>query len=877
MSITGQNLKILQKLRGHTSDVTTCDFAPNFTLITGSSDKTVRIWDWVPGSGYVQRHLSPLRVHKYQVTCVRVSPQGSLFASASVDGTAVLWNLHFTKKLFTITQVNGDAIRVCSFAPDSSILVTAGDNGAVCVWDLVHKSLIRTLLQHEGTTQSLAFTPDSQYLVSACSLEVVRVWYVQDLVDTTNDSNCVSLAKVDNAHDMGVFCVDISKHVEIDENNPLIKYYRLATCGNSNEIKIWTITSTSVTKTKLTSTNDVVLDPCDTYDGHSSSVTCIRYTNNGSYLISSCLDKLVKIWDTATGSCVATLEGHTRYVNCTAISKDSTLLVSGSNDKLLIVWDISGNITTDSELFHQELTYNVPGTPDEMHLVNMSDCDENEVKLLEKIDDISDGAINSCCFYGNEMLATGSGDKLVRLFNVIEENNNIEETTWSPLEGHTYAINHVEFSKDGTMLASCSLDGCTSLWNPKTGEKLVSMPKNSLSVKVCRFSPNCRLLITAGDDDKATVWNSETMEEIKILEGHLDAVTSAAFSPDGKIIITTSFNSDFRVWSVGTYKCLHIQEDAHTFGIQSCDFSDNLEPIPNSHVDVQTYLLASCGNDGLAKLWRVSMIKENDENVFDDLEVKVWRTFTGHGGNVICVRFSPSVGEVVCSTATDRQARIWSVYSSECLYVLDHDSIVTTCGFSADCSLLAVGCLDKTLWLWKLPQQLVFQSAVANKFKCRTKAIIDWNSHDVAKWLKDINMEGIIENVHNSSLDGVKLITLPEENICSGLDLDEEQTEKMLKEIRWLKKAELQIEKPENVEIPHEFLCPITHEIMREPVTCSDGYTYEKNAIAEWFISGKYTSPMTNERLNNTDYIYNLDLRNAIHSFLENLDQADEE
>lgn len=99
----------------------------------------------------------------------------------------------------------------------------------------------------------------------------------------------------------------------------------------------------------------------------------------------------------------------------------------------------------------------------------------------------------------------------------------------------------------------------------------------------------------------------------------------------------------------------------------------------------------------------------------------------------------------------------------------------------------------------------------------------------------------------------------------------------MLKEIRWLKKAELQIEKPENVEIPHEFLCPITHEIMREPVTCSDGYTYEKNAIAEWFISGKYTSPMTNERLNNTDYIYNLDLRNAIHSFLENLDQADEE
>lgn len=87
--------------------------------------------------------------------------------------------------------------------------------------------------------------------------------------------------------------------------------------------------------------------------------------------------------------------------------------------------------------------------------------------------------------------------------------------------------------------------------------------------------------------------------------------------------------------------------------------------------------------------------------------MKLWRTFKGHGGNVICVRFSPSIGEIVCSTATDRQARIWSVYSAECLYVLDHDSIATSCSFNANTSLIAVGCVAKTVSLWKLPQQLV--------------------------------------------------------------------------------------------------------------------------------------------------------------------------
>lgn len=104
---------ILQSLTGHRSDVTTCDFTSDYTLITGSSDKTIRIWDWTPGEGYMERSISPLLGHKYQVTCVRVSPQGAMLATASVDGTAVLWNLFSGMKLYTMVQVNGDAIRVC--------------------------------------------------------------------------------------------------------------------------------------------------------------------------------------------------------------------------------------------------------------------------------------------------------------------------------------------------------------------------------------------------------------------------------------------------------------------------------------------------------------------------------------------------------------------------------------------------------------------------------------------------------------------------------------------------------------------------------------------------------------------------------------------
>jgi WD40 repeat protein len=55
-------------------------------------------------------------------------------------------------------------------------------------------------------------------------------------------------------------------------------------------------------------------------------------------------------------------------------------------------------------------------------------------------------------------------DKLVRLW-VRNEEGRFDESESSPMEGHRYGINHVEFSPNGELLASCSLDGSTILWD----------------------------------------------------------------------------------------------------------------------------------------------------------------------------------------------------------------------------------------------------------------------------------------------------------------------------------------------------------------------------------------------------------------------------
>jgi len=62
------------------------------------------------------------------------------------------------------------------------------------------------------------------------------------------------------------------------------------------------------------------------------------------------------------------------------------------------------------------------------------------------------------------------------------------------------------------------------------------------------------------------------------------------------------------------------------------------------------------------------------------------------------------------------------------------------------------------------------------------------------------------------------------------------------------------------------FECPITRQIMKDPVTLEDGFTYEKNSILEW-LSSNNISPMTNVPLKNKNYFPNHVLKNLILHF----------
>ena len=55
----------------------------------------------------------------------------------------------------------------------------------------------------------------------------------------------------------------------------------------------------------------------------------------------------------------------------------------------------------------------------------------------------------------------------------------------------------------------------------------------------------------------------------------------------------------------------------------------------------------------------------------------------------------------------------------------------------------------------------------------------------------------------------------------------------------------------EEEEPPADFICPITTEVMSDPVMAADGHAYERTAMERW-LATKSTSPMTGEALEHT-------------------------
>src|SRR5258705_7701735 len=113
---------------------------------------------------------------------------------------------------------------------------------------------------------------------------------------------------------------------------------------------------------------------------------------------------------------------------------------------------------------------------------------------------------------------------------------------------HTASVWAVQFSPDGNLLASGSIDSTVKVWR-KNGEIIHNL-RHPCGVTFLEFSPDGNYIATCGYDAKVRLWKLVNDSLVKEFAGHTGTIWAVAFSPDGKTIASGGEDSVIKLWDV---------------------------------------------------------------------------------------------------------------------------------------------------------------------------------------------------------------------------------------------------------------------------------------------------------------------------------------
>jgi predicted oxidoreductase (fatty acid repression mutant protein) len=250
-----QRLEAYLSFEGHTKEVFSAAFSPDGTrVVTASLDGTARVWE--TSSGQLQATLTG---HTKEVFSAAFSSDGTRVVTASADNTARVWQISSGQLQATLTG-HTKGVRSAAFSPDGTRVVTASADNTARMWQASSGQLQATLEGHTNGVRSAAFSPDGTRVVTASGDGTARVWQ--------------------------------------------------ASSGQPQAI----------------------------LEGHTDWVISAAFSPDGIWVVTASADNTARVWEASSGQLQGILTGHTRGVNSAAFSPDGTRVVTASGDNTAKVW-----------------------------------------------------------------------------------------------------------------------------------------------------------------------------------------------------------------------------------------------------------------------------------------------------------------------------------------------------------------------------------------------------------------------------------------------------------------------------------------------------------------------------------------------------------
>ncbi|XP_062184051.1 uncharacterized protein LOC133887994 [Phragmites australis] len=234
---------------------------------------------------------------------------------------------------------------------------------------------------HNGSIWSIKFSPDGRYLASAGEDCVIHVWEVSEFERRREENGMcnplvamlcngspepqLALASVDGSH------WEKKRRARFLENRKSVSSDRLMVPEH-----VFALSE----------------KPVRTFEGHSEDVLDLCWSKS-QYLLSSSMDKTVKLWHMSRASCLKTFT-HSDYVTCIQFNPaDDRYFISGSLDEKVRIWSIQNREIVDWNDLHEMVTA-ASYTPDGQSALigshkgscHIYDTSDNKLLLKKQID-----------------------------------------------------------------------------------------------------------------------------------------------------------------------------------------------------------------------------------------------------------------------------------------------------------------------------------------------------------------------------------------------------------------------------------------------------------------------------------------------------------
>jgi WD40 repeat protein/tRNA A-37 threonylcarbamoyl transferase component Bud32 len=675
----------------HPSEIEAIAQGPGGSVLTGCRDGTATLWD---AGG---RKVAVLRGHQGAVTAIAFHPGGKLLVTGSRDKTARLWSPATGKQIGEPLQ-HREPVTAAAFSRDGQVVWT-GTRGDVQRWDTATGKPIGELLPIDGEVRAIAFSPDGK-TVAATTEESTRgqtrlweagsgkliggplvppgsrtfTWYTSGTrmspsVAFSPDSRTLitALANAD------LWDTATGKHLGVVLKNPGM-FQAVAWSPDGKTILTGSIQGNESQATAQVWT--VAGKPIGKPLRHAGAVRTVAFSPDGALALTGSDDQTARVWDAATGEPAGTplrLEKTVRYV---AFGAEGKTILTAGDDRTAILWSVDTRVARPRLLPSRGLVNVVAFRPDGKVLV--TGADDRLARLWSAVTGaligaplVHEGGVTAVAFRDDGLLMTATRRGEVRLWKTdgtpaseplqhpaqqkskvhlpngtiltyqdpgteitvavfspdgktaVTGSKNNTAQLWDVDRGkaigqllrHDAQVVAVAFSPDSRIVYTATPDKIVRRWDAATGKLVGKVLKVPEPLWAMALSPDGRTLVTAGGSERkpseARLWRLDRDEPIGSPLRHQGRMLAAIFSPDGKAVATGCDNGTARLWDAVTGKPLG-EPQRHRGPVQALAFTrDGL-------------LLVTGSKDGMARMWDAATGKRAGEPlVFPDPVVAV--------------------------------------------------------------------------------------------------------------------------------------------------------------------------------------------------------------------------------------------------------------